>query len=60
MRKLQIIVEGSADKLMKHVNEYFEKLEKLGYEIIKTDYTKVYLGDYYAFIDYQKKNSANK
>lgn len=60
MRKMQVIVESNAEKLMKHVNEYFEKLDKLGYVVIKTDYTKVYLGDCYAFIDYEKKVKTDK
>ena len=55
MRVLQVIVERDPNDLMKHVNEYFIKLDKLGYQVIKTDYTAGYAATWAAFIDYEAK-----
>ena len=53
-----ILQERNADDLMKRVNEYFEKLEKLGYQVIKTDYAAGYMDTWAAFIDYEKKQKS--
>lgn len=55
MRMLQVINEKDPNKLMDHVNNYFEKLERLGYQVIKTDYAIGVAGTWSAFIDYEKK-----
>ena len=55
MRRVQILQERTPDDLMKRVNEYFEKLERLGYRVIKTDYAVGYMDTWAAFIEYEKK-----
>ena len=58
MRMLQVISEKDPNTLMDHVNKYFEKLERLGYQVIKTDYAMGVTGSWSAFIDYEKKEKS--
>lgn len=55
MRKVQIFFDNDPDNLMKRVNEYFEKLEKLGYRVISTSYSRGMYNSCAAFIDYETK-----
>lgn len=55
MRKVQIFFDNDPDNLMKRVNEFFEKLEKLGYRVICTSYSRGMYNSCAAFIDYEPK-----
>ena len=55
MRKVQIFYDNDPDNLMKRVNDYFEKLDKLGYQVISTSYSRGMYNSCAAFIDYETK-----
>ena len=55
MRKVQIFFDNDPDNLMKRVNVFFEKLDKLGYKVISTSYSRGMYNSCAAFIDYEKK-----
>ena len=56
MRKVQIFFDNNPDNLMKRVNDFFEKLEKSGFCIISTSYSRGMYDSCAAFIDYEKKS----
>lgn len=60
MRKVQFFFDNDPDNLMKRVNEFFEKLERSGFRVISTSYSRGMYNSCAAFIDYETKSEKSK